>query len=112
MVAVKTQTVDDFIAARRQAPGLKQGSLLSPASINHDLRHIKAALAVAVEWGYLEALPKFRMEKVPKELPTYVTGDHFALIYRACDQAKLPADLPFPAADWWRGPLVMGYMTG
>jgi integrase len=112
MAAIKTATVDEFIATRRQEPGLKKGSLISPASVNHDLRHIKAALAVAVEWGYLTALPKFRMEKVPKELPTYVTGDHFAQIYRACDKAKLPADLPFPAADWWRALLVMGYMTG
>jgi integrase len=112
MTALKTQAVDEFIAARRQEPGLKKGSLLSPASVNHDLRHLKAALAVAVEWGYLTALPKFRMEKVPKELPSYVTGEHFALIYRAADKARLPADLPCPAADWWRALLVMGYMTG
>jgi integrase len=112
MAGIKTQAIDDLIAARRKEPGLKEGSLLSPASVNHDLRHIKAVLAVAVEWGYLKALPKFRMEKVPKELPTYMTGDHFAQIYGACDQARLPADLPYPAADWWRALLVMGYMTG
>lgn len=110
--AIKTQTIDDFIAARRQEPGLKKGSLLSPASINHDLRHIKAALAVAVEWDYLTDLPKFRMEKVPKKLPCYVTGEHFAIIYQAADQVRLPADLHCTAADWWRALLVMGYMTG
>src|SRR5262245_23774523 len=52
------------------------------------------------------------MEKVPKKLPRYVTGDHFALIYRACAQARLPADQPYPAADWWRALLAMGYLTG
>ncbi|HMF15752.1 MAG TPA: site-specific integrase [Gemmataceae bacterium] len=112
MVAIKTQAIDDFIAVRRKEPGLKEGSLLSPASINHDLRHIKAAMAIAVEWGYLPAMPKFRMEKVLKELPTYITGDHFGAIYGACDQTKLPTGLPFPAGDWWRALLVMGYMTG
>jgi integrase len=110
--AIGTAHIDQFIAARRLEPGDKKGSLLSPASINHDLRHLKAALRVAREWGYLPSLPRVRMEKVVKKLPTYVTGDHFALIYAACDQARLPADLPYPVADWWRALVVMGYMTG
>jgi integrase len=52
------------------------------------------------------------MEKEPGKLPTYVTGDHFAAIYGACDAAKMPKHEPYPAADWWRALLVMGYMTG
>src|SRR5262249_10887791 len=83
-----------------------------PYSINKDLRHIKAALRVAKEWGYLKELPRFRMEKAPKNLPTYVTGDHFAAIYAACEKARMPLDQPYPAADWWRALIVMGYMTG
>jgi integrase len=112
VATLTTQAVDDFIAARRKEPGKKGGSLLSPASINHDLRHIKATLKVAVEWGYLPVLPKFRMEKVPKKLPTYTTGDHFAAIYKACEQAKMPTGLACSPADWWRALIVMGYMTG
>src|SRR5262249_22534260 len=104
--------VDKFIAARRQEPGEKRGSLLSPASINHDLRHVKAALRVAVEWGYLSALPKFRMEKVPKKLARYVPGDHFATMYAGCEAARLPRGQPYAPADWWRALLVTGYMTG
>src|SRR5262245_55253580 len=87
IVVVTTQASDNFIAARRQEPGQKKGELLSPASINHALRHLKAALRIAGEWGYLKALPKFRMERAPKKLPTYVTGDHFAAIYHACGRA-------------------------
>jgi integrase len=53
------------------------------------------------------------MEKVVKKLPTYVTGDHFAQIYAACDKARFPEDLPnVAAADWWRALVTMGYMTG
>jgi integrase len=53
------------------------------------------------------------MIREPKYLPTYVTGDHFAAIYQACDVARMPEDLPnIAAADWWRALLVMGYMTG
>jgi hypothetical protein len=83
--AVSQKHVDYFIAERRKEKGRKAGDALSPFSLNKDLRHIKAALRVAVEWRYLAELPKFRMEKAPKRLPTYVNGDHFALIYRACD---------------------------
>jgi integrase len=112
MAGIDTQSVDDFIAVRRQEPGKKKGSRLSPATINKELRHLKAALHVAREWGYLGTVPKFRMEKVPKKLVTYVTGDHFAAIYRVCAHAKLPNDQPYPAAAWWRAVLVMAYMTG
>jgi integrase len=108
-----TQHIADFIALRRQEEGRRLGDLLSPFTLNKDLRHIKAALAVAVEWGYLTKLPKFRMEKEPGKLPTYVTGDHFASIYTACDHAKMPRGLTnATSADWWRALMVMGYMTG
>jgi integrase len=113
MFALSTQHVDNFIATRRQERGLHKGDLLSPCSLNKDLRHLKAALRVADEWGYLSRLPKVRMEKVPKHLPTYITAEHFAALYAACDQAKKPADVPNVApADWWRALIVMGYMTG
>jgi integrase len=111
--AISTRTVDSFIEARRQEPGNNPGSVLSPASVNHDLRHVKAALSVAVEWKYLAAMPRFRMEKEPQKLPTYVTGDDFASIYGACDSARMPEGVPnIKPADWWRGFLVMAYMTG
>ena len=41
---ITTETVDRFIAARRGERGKNRGSTLSPASINKDLRHLKAAL--------------------------------------------------------------------
>jgi integrase len=111
--AVTTAAIDQFITARRLEPGDKKGSFLSPATINHDLRHIKADLRVAHEWGYIPNVPKLRMEKVVKQLPTYVTGDHFAVIYNACDAARMPEDLPnISPADWWRALVTMGYMTG
>ena len=112
VAGITTQTIDNFIAARRQERGQKKESIISPATINHDLRHIKAALRVAVEWRYLVKLPKFRMEKAPKKLAIYVTGDHFAAIYQACSTAVMPEGQPYPAADWWRALVVMGYMTG
>src|SRR5262249_38053373 len=66
----------------------------------------------AVEWGYLGKPPRFRMEKQQTKLVRYVTAEHFADLYAACDHARLPRDLPFPTSDWWRGLLTLAYMTG
>jgi integrase len=53
------------------------------------------------------------MIREPVALPIYVNGDHFAAIYKACDTARMPANVPnLCPADWWRALLVTGYMTG
>ena len=67
---------------------------------------------VANEWGYLPTVPKVRMLKESRKLPRYVTSEHFAAIYEACDAAEFPKGLPYPAGDWWRAFLVFAYMTG
>lgn len=110
--AIRTQVIDDFIAARRQEPGKKKGTTLSAASVNHDLRHLKAALNVAVEWGYLTKLPMIRMLRELKKEKRYVTPEHFAAMYSACDAARMPKKLPYPPGDWWRAILTFCYMTG
>lgn len=112
VATITTSKIDDYVAQRRLARGKKEESTLSPATINKELRHLKAALRVAVEWNHLQHLPKFRMVKVPKRLPTYVTPEDFGDLYRACAEARLPADLPCAPADWWRALFVMAYMTG
>jgi integrase len=113
MLSVGAHTIADFVAARRKEPGQKEGDLVSPATVNRDLRHVKAALGMAKEWGYVHHVPKIRMEKEHQKLPRFVTGDHFALIYRACDQARVPSGLAnVEPADWWRALLTFIYMTG
>jgi integrase len=109
---IRTTDIDNFIAARRSEAGKKRGDVVSPATINKDLRHIKAALAKAKRWNYIAQLPEFTMQKVTKKLVVYVVAEHFAAIYQACSHAKRPRDQAYAAADWWRGLLVMGYMTG
>src|SRR5208337_249625 len=99
-------------AKRRTEQGKKAGTLVSPATLNKELRHLKAILRKAKKWKYLPEMPDFEFEREPVKLATYVTPDHFAAIYAACDSAKMPMDLPYPAADWWRGLIVMAYMTG
>jgi integrase len=112
---IKTQTIDVFVATRRGERGRKPESTVSPATVNKDLRHIKAALRVAYDWGYLPKVPKFRMLREPEKLPRYVTPDHFATIYHdACPLAQLPRNpgQRYEPTEWWRALVVMAYMTG
>jgi hypothetical protein len=98
--SLTTKHVDQFRDARRKERGKKPGSLVSPATINKDFRGIKAALNIAVEWSYLEAVPKFTMELEPKCLPRYITPDHFTDLYKACEIATFPTELPYDPSGW------------
>lgn len=113
--SITTQAIDAFVARRRRESGKKPKSQVSPATINKDLRHIKAALRKAHEWGYLTTVPRIHMVREPVKLPRFVTPEHFALIYsRACPLAEKPAkcEPSYTAADWWRALVVTAYMTG
>jgi integrase len=113
VLAITTETIDQFVAARRQEPGKKKGANVSPATVNKDLRHLKAALKKAKKWGYLVNLPEFDFEREPERLPTFITEEHFADVLAACDKARRPYDVPnVSPADWWRALLVTAYMTG
>ncbi|HEY7423253.1 MAG TPA: site-specific integrase [Gemmataceae bacterium] len=110
---ITSRHVDQYVAKRRGERGRRKGSLVSEATINKELRHPRAVLRIAKDWNYLPEVPRVRMLREPGRLPTYVTGDHFAAIYAACDAARIPEDLPnISPADWWRALIVTGYMTG
>lgn len=110
--SITAETFADFIAKRRKDRGRKPGSRVSPATVNKDLRHVKGALRMAVDWEYLDKVSRFKMLREPQKLPKYVDSEHFAAMYEACDVATLPGDLTVLPADWWRGLLVMAQMTG
>lgn len=112
MRTVNAAAILEFIAARRLERGHKKGSTISVASINKELRHIKAALKYAVTWEMLQAVPEFKFLREPEELPTFMTEEHFQAIYAACDVATMPAIANVNPGDWWRGLLVLLYMTG
>lgn len=128
VATIRTTTIDDFIALRRAmtksrkkpkpteagppTPSAPVQEPVSVATVNKDLRHIKAALRVAHDWSFLPVVPKFRFLKEPGKLPTYISPTDFALLYEKCDVATMPALAGIDTADWWRGLLAYCYLTG
>jgi integrase len=112
--AVTDKALATYVAARQTERGTRPKSLVSPATVNKELRHLRAVLKKAKRWGYLPTLPEFSEAFVrePERLPTYVTPEHFAALYQAADAAKFPRGLPYPAADWWRALFMTAFMTG
>jgi hypothetical protein len=82
--AITSLTIADFVAKRRVESGIKPGSTISPATVNKELRYLRAAIRKAHRWGYLpKGLPEFEFLKEQKKLPTYMTPEHFAKVYAA-----------------------------
>jgi integrase len=112
MQVLTSSTILAFVAKRRTERGLKPNSVITPATINKELRQLRAAFKKACKLGYLSKEPEFEFLKQPQKLPTYVGPEDFAKIYAACDKARWPERQPFTPTDWWRGLLMMAYMTG
>src|SRR5688572_26438331 len=85
MTSLKTEIIDQFVAVRRTEKGKKAESTLSPATVNRDLRHLKAALRVAHDWGMLPIVPKLRRVREDLRMGHVITPEHFEAIFNACD---------------------------
>ena len=127
MRSITSKTLADYVAIRRLEPrcrprkskaqtstigSTKDCSRVSPATVNKELRTMRAVLRKAVRWSYLSKMPDIDFLKEPGKLVVYVTPEHFTSIYKACETARWPAELPYAAGDWWRGLLISAYMTG
>ena len=85
---------------------------MSPATINKELRHLRAVFNTAEEWGLLAKAPKVRMIREPERDPEFVDDATFALLYAACESMTLPKAENYTAPEWWRAVLTFAYLTG
>lgn len=98
-----------YIRTRSMEPAKKPDSRVSAATINEELRHLKAVLRIAHEWKFLAEVPAITSVREVEDVKRYVTPEHFADIYDACEHARRPARRACPARDWWRALLVFMY---
>jgi integrase len=112
IAAVSSADLLRFVSKRRKEHGMREGECVSPATINKELRHLRAVFRKAAKLGHLKTCPDIPFVKEPKKLPCWVPPDHLAKMYQACDVVTRPTDLPYPVGDWWRGMLIFCYMTG
>jgi integrase len=112
--AITSRTFSQYVATRKaqQIGKAEDSPLVSPATVNKELRTLRAIVRKAHKWGYLPKLPEIDFLKEPGKLPTYISPEHFAKLYKAADTARWPAEAHYTPADWWRGLFVMAYMTG
>jgi integrase len=110
--AITSRTFAEYVATRQKEKARKGGPIVSPATVNKELRHLRAVVRKANKWGYLPRVPEIDFLKEPGKLPTYVSPAHFAKLYQHADAARWPHEGPFEPADWWRALMVAAYMTG
>ena len=123
MDAITNETIDVFRARRsreRRRTTAKPGSdaskrktaKVSPATVNKDLRHLRAALRKAYKWGLVPKTPDVELLREPERDPYFIDDAAFAALYDACASMTRPRSQNYPAAEWWRALFCFAYMTG
>lgn len=89
---ISMELIEEYKKAR-VAKGLK------PNSTNRELAYIRILLNKAKDFGYLESVPKFKLLKIPKQPPKYLTHDEII-------------SLISNASSWLRPMLIVLINTG
>ena len=84
----------------------------SPATINKNLRYLKAALRKAERWDYIKRVPEMKMLRIPEKEKTFVNDEQFRAMYKACDVAHSPNIPNVSPEQYWRALLTFAYLTG
>jgi integrase/recombinase XerC len=84
----------------------------APATVNRDLRHLKAATRWAARRGMIESAPDFHglFVRVPKSLPVMIPEDDFLALVRATQSAE--TEFHRRSGAWWRLFLYVAYYLG
>jgi integrase len=102
--AITTATIDRFTSRRLGD--------VEAATVNKELRHLRAAMRKAVDWGMLDRAPTFAMLREPERDPYFIDDATFAALYDACDAVARPGGRRYAAKEWWQALLAFAYLTG
>ena len=108
---INTLTIESYVAARSQEK-THRGLPVSPATVNLELRNIRAALRKAAKWEFIAKAPDFEMLKEDRPQPRVMPDADFAAMYKHCDAAKQPVNEHIATAEWWRALLIFARYTG
>jgi integrase len=105
LVSIDSAMVEDFAIGR-----LRQG--VSAATVNRDLRHLRAALNWAARRGLIPRCPDFAgaFLRTPKKRPTVMPEGDFLAIVAAAEATD--AIVSRRSGGWWRTLLYLGYYLG
>ena len=97
--------LEDFADKR-----LRLGS--APATVNRDLRHVRAALRWAKRRGLISEAPDFKgvFVREDRKKPTIIPEEDFMAMVGALRRPDLA--LKRRSADWWRVFLYVAYYLG
>lgn len=110
--SIDRKMLDAFISKRRTMRGKKQESSISTETIKKDVRTIRAALRVAVEWRYLPEVPGHQKLKGLVQEKRFLRAEHFTALVETLANGNTPR---LPKADgrvWWNALLYAIWVTG
>lgn len=114
MDQINLKMIQDFVTIRLKDRGVKQGSSVSPATVNKELRYLRGAFDYAYKLGYLKKKIDFTDETLVEPGKEYIccTPKHFEMIYNACDAATKPVLEDITPGEFWRALITFCYLTG
>ncbi len=113
---IDERTLEQF-RTKRLRDETPQGKI-SPETVKKELRHLRAALAVANRWKYLREVPTLPKVLSDQREKPHVLEPHFLAMLKAADAAEAPelgrhdlAEGTTPG-DWWQALFVTLFVTG
>lgn len=105
--------IDRYISTRSLESGRKRGELISPETINRELRTVRAMLNAAKRWRFIDYVPEVEFLRCDKTEPEFISSAEFSKLYRACRQSVAPDSvLNVSDEDAWKALILFIYMTG
>lgn len=114
---LSTQALTEFLAFRKDSPGVKPQSKLSLFTLAKEARYLRCFLnslasdphTFGLPPGWLmPTIPKIR---TPKKAPQALEAPDLDLTFEACQYATLPIVEGITAAQWWFTLLYLAYLT-